>query len=87
MGSHVAQLDKRNGSVLAQTFLPGVGHPRMAYAFAFWGGDFWIFTSRGTFFASGTDVSRFTPGQPAAAVSTFGSTVVGAGVSTCAPAE
>lgn len=86
-GSHVAQLDKGNARVLAQTFLPTVGHPRMAYAFAFWGGDFWIFTSRGNFIRQGTDVTRFTPGQPAVAVTTFPSTVVGAGVSTCAPAE
>lgn len=86
-GSHVAQLDKGTAQVLAQSFLPTVGLPRMAFAFAFWGGDFWIFTSRGPFAGAGSDVTRFTPGQPAALVTSLPSTIVGAGVSTCAPAE
>ena len=55
-----------------------------ALAFAFWGGDFWIFTSPG----GSTTVTKYDPlTQGETAVTTLGSTIVGAGVSTCAPAK
>ena len=80
-GSHLTELNKATGGALAQTDLP-VGDISDAFAFAFWGGDFWIFTSGG----GPTDVSRFRPADGTTTTpTTHPSTIVGAGVSTCAP--
>lgn len=80
-GSHLTELNKATGGVLAQTDLP-VGDVNDAFAFAFWGGDFWIFTGAG----GPTDVSRFRPADGTTTTpTTHPSTIVGAGVSTCAP--
>ena len=80
-GSHLTELSKATGGVLAQTDLP-VGGINDAFAFAFWGGDFWIFTGAG----GPTDVSRFRPTDGTTTTpTTHPSTIVGAGVSTCAP--
>jgi len=80
-GSHLTELNKATGGVLAQTDLP-VGNDNDAFAFAFWGGDFWIFTGAG----GPTTVSRFRPSDgTTTAPTTHPSTIVGAGVSTCAP--
>jgi len=80
-GSHLTELNKATGQVVAQTNLP-IGDRNDAFAFAFWGGDFWIFTSSG-----GTSiVSRFRPADGTTTMPTkHPSTIVGAGVSTCAP--
>jgi hypothetical protein len=55
-----------------------------AWAFAFWGGDFWLFTSdnRPT-----SEVHRYRPstGQLELMIPDVGYEIVGAGVSTCAP--
>lgn len=84
-GARIAEIDKRTAAVVAQSVVP-VGRPNDAFAFAFWGGDFWIFTSEGG--GVGTEVSRHrladgTTTQP----TTHPETVVGAGVSTCAPQQ
>jgi hypothetical protein len=51
-----------------------------ALAFAYWGGDFYIFTSDG----GSTTVTRYDPGDgDVQVVATLSRTVVGAGVSTC----
>ena len=54
-----------------------------AWAFAYWGGDFYVFTS----FGSGSRVTRFnTTTKAIATVANFTTgQIVGAGVSTCAP--
>jgi hypothetical protein len=82
-GSHVSQIDKASGHVLGDDQLV-VGQPSDAFAFAFWGGSFWIFTSPG-------GVSQVTSFDPASKnetpVTTLPSTIVGAGVSTCAPSQ
>ena len=53
-----------------------------ALAFAFWGGDFWIFTSPN----SQTNVTRYDPvAKTETQVTTINAQIVGAGVSTCAP--
>ncbi|MCA9589608.1 MAG: hypothetical protein KC657_30085 [Myxococcales bacterium] len=81
-GSRIAELDKRTGAVVAQSAVP-IGRANDAFAFAFWGGDFWIFTSGG---ALGTEVSRYRPSDGTTTTpTTHPQTVVGAGVSTCAP--
>ena len=80
-GSHLTELNKASGGVLAQTNLP-VGDVNDAFAFAFWGGDFWIFTGTG----GPSDVNRFRPTDGTTTTpTTHPSTIVGAGVSTCAP--
>ena len=80
-GSHVSELDKTTGHVIAQTNI-GVASQNEAFAFAFYGGDFWIFSGlRGA-----TNVNRFRPADGTLSVQTkHPSTIVGAGVSTCAP--
>jgi hypothetical protein len=79
--SHLTELNKNTGQIIAQTNLP-IGQANNAFAFAFWGGDFWIFTSPG----GETDVNRFRPTDGTTTTpTTHPSTIVGAGVSTCAP--
>jgi hypothetical protein len=80
-GSHLSELSKATGQIVAQTNLP-IGEENDAFAFAYWGGDFWIFTGSG----GTTDVSRFRPSDGTTTMPTkHPSTIVGAGVSTCAP--
>ena len=80
-GSHLSELSKTTGAIIAQTNLP-VADAQSAFAFAFWGGDFWIFTSTG----GASDVNRYRPLDGTTTTpTTHPSTIVGAGVSTCAP--
>jgi hypothetical protein len=81
IGSNIDELDKTNASVIADHPLQ-VGSPDDAYAFAFWGGDFWVFTSPG----GPTTVTRYDPTSGTeTTATTYAGTIVGAGVSTCAP--
>src|SRR5580698_8163339 len=81
--SAIGQIDKATGQVTAQTVLRGNAQG-MAWAFAFWGGDFYTFTAPG----GGTIVNRFSPADgTVVTVATRADFVVGAGVSTCAPAR
>jgi hypothetical protein len=83
--ARVVQFDKATGAAIKTYMEPTLGGTNTAYAFAHWGGDYWVFLQRNaetstTVYqvhgADGTIVSM-TPGP--------GHTVVGAGVSTCAP--
>jgi hypothetical protein len=60
------------------------GTPR-AWAFAFWGGDFWVFLMKGT--ETSTTIYQYdaATGTPKGSKAAPGRTIVGAGVSTCAP--
>jgi hypothetical protein len=81
----VAQLDKGSGVDLTTYPLSTLlGHPA-AWAFAHWGGDFWVFLERDT--DSSTNVYRVngSTGAVSTAKSSIGRVIVGAGVSTCAP--
>jgi hypothetical protein len=83
--SAVTEVDRSSGAPLAPKKLDGLGDIG-AFAFAFWGGKFWIFTATGT----GSDRSKLTlyshaDGTSSLALPDVGFTVVGAGVSTCAP--
>jgi hypothetical protein len=83
-GSHIIEVDKTTVTI-AQDYPLQVGSPLDAYAFAFWGGSFWVFTSPGGPGAPST-VTQFTPTTGAEAnVALMPQTIVGAGVSTCAP--
>ncbi len=79
-GSFIAEIDKTTAKVLGADPL---GFDRgNAWAFAFWGGDFWVFTAP-------NDVQTTVKYDPVTKTSTvvahYGSPIVGAGVSTCAP--
>lgn len=78
--SYVAELDKSTGKVLAQDTLTTVERGT-GWAFAFWGGDFWLFTT-----PNEQTTVRYDPTTKVATpVAHYAAAIVGAGVSTCAP--
>ena len=84
--ARVVQFDKTNGS-LARTFnIASLASADAGYAFAFWGGDFWIFLIRVNVDTE-TKVYQIDgmTGAIKGTTSSGGRTIVGAGVSTCAP--
>jgi hypothetical protein len=84
-GSHIVEVDRLTGQIVADSPLQ-VGSPEDAYAFGFWGGVFWVFTSDSPGPAGISQVTRFDPqtGQETNPT-TMPEVIVGAGVSTCAP--
>jgi len=80
-GGAIVRIDKTTAEILETTPL-SVGTTSSALAFAYWGGDFYIFTSpKGT---PTTTITRYRPSdQSVAVVGTLAKTVVGAGVTTC----
>ena len=82
-GSHVAEIDKTTGALLSDNVL-NVGVSNSSFAFAFWGGDFYLFTDNGM--GGPTVVTQYNPNDGSLAqVASLGMNVVGVGVSTCAP--
>ena len=81
----VAEIDKTNGHILSQAPQPTVDIGS-AWAFAFWGGDFWLFTCPNM---ASSQVDQYRPSTQATTtvVTNVGFEIVGAGVSTCAPVE
>jgi hypothetical protein len=85
----VRQIDKANGNTLREFDVSAIAtapRPRAgAWAFAFWGARYYIFLQDQS--ESETTISRLTPDTSAVEVVNdhTGYTVVGAGVSTCAP--
>ena len=81
----VVKFDKTNGSLATSYPLPTLAGTMTGYAFAHWGGDYWVFllkngeTSTTVYQVSGM-TGMITSTTPAP-----GRTIVGAGVSTCAP--
>ncbi len=91
--SAIGRIDKTNGLMTGEVVLDGVGQG-CAWAFAFWGGDFYTFTApppTGTCSATSpppTVVTRMRPADGTVVpIATFGAEIVGAGVSTCAPQQ
>jgi hypothetical protein len=77
-----AELDPERGSVLSTTPLPVTAG--LAWAFAFWGGDFYLFTAP----SGPSRVDRYRPADGSTTfVANVPSVIVGAGVSICAPLE
>lgn len=80
----VAEIDKTTAHIKSQvpqnpvTVPPGPTN----FAFAFWGGSFYLFAGPGT----RTDIYQYTPSGPTTTlVKSVPQVIVGAGVSTCAP--
>jgi hypothetical protein len=82
----IAQIDKTDADLISLTPLPGVTIGS-AWAFAFWGGDFYLFTA--PLNAANSRIDRWRPGMTTVepVLEDAGLVVVGAGVSTCAPTE
>jgi len=80
----IGEFDKARAVILAETPLPGVVQGN-AWAFAFWGGDFYVFTSPD---GVASTVWRYRPSDGSLTnIATLDDLIVGAGVSTCAPEQ
>jgi hypothetical protein len=85
-GSAIVQIDKATAQVTGSSPLPGVTQGN-GWAFGFWGGDFYTFTSPTGQYSL---VTRFRPSDGSitnVAQTAPGEVIVGAGVSTCAPQQ
>ncbi|MFO0593922.1 MAG: hypothetical protein U0228_01425 [Myxococcaceae bacterium] len=81
----VAQLDKTNGMPIAHFDAQALtGNPR-AWAFAFWGGDFYLFLERDVDLSTQVWKMSGRDGTVTRVLQNTGRHLVGAGVSTCAP--
>jgi len=88
-GTFIAQIDPTTGKVIAADPVPGIVQGE-GWAFGFWGDEFYTFTTPGTSSSNPADsmtvVHRFNPmTKTVTKVATSSDTIVGAGVSTCAP--
>ncbi len=83
----IARLDKNTGAVGQRWDLEPLSGSVTAWAFAQWGGKFYMFVSTEGFLESASAVRVFDPatGTESVAVADSPYRVVGAGVSTCAP--
>jgi hypothetical protein len=81
----VAQIAKNSGAESNVFPLQAISGTPLAWAFAHWGGDFWIFLKRSG--DPSTKVHHLRPAikQLTTPLPNTGRTIVGAGVSTCAP--
>ena len=80
----LAQIDQQTAKVVGEDTLPNLGSGQQALAYAFWGGDFWIFTAPG----NTTNVTKYDPvAKTLTKMTTLNAQIVGAGVSTCAPQQ
>ncbi|MDB4935352.1 MAG: hypothetical protein JWP87_2324 [Labilithrix sp.] len=81
----LAEIDKATGATSGDASLNGVNTGN-AWAFSFWGGDFWFYTSQGLQPSTVTRKQTSTNGSLSTAKNDVGGfRIVGAGVSTCAP--
>jgi hypothetical protein len=83
----LALVDKATGELSKPVELPNVETP-MAFAFSFWGGDFFFYTAKSNEPEDTTNVSRYRPSDGSIDnkyMTSIGFHIVGAGVSTCAP--
>jgi hypothetical protein len=85
--SHLAEIDKATAEIKSDVLVNLNQSIIVSWAFAFWGGDFYFFTSEEP---GSSVVHRCTPGgskKPPQVLQIDNLTIVGAGVSTCAPSE
>jgi hypothetical protein len=81
----VEQIDKTSGLATKTYPLASLAGNPMAWAFAFWGGDFWVFLQRDTDAATSVYQIDGMTGSIKSTTPTNTRVIVGAGVSTCAP--
>lgn len=81
----VAEINRSSSDIISQAPQTSL-NIGVAWAFAFWGGDFYLFTAPT---GVSSQVDRYSPatGQTTTLVPDVGFEIVGAGVSTCAPVE
>lgn len=80
----VSEIDKQNAKIKSQAPQTAINYAPDSsnFAFAFWGGDFYLFVGPGT----STDVFHYQPANKTTTkVKSVSYEIVGAGVSTCAP--
>ncbi|MBX3191429.1 MAG: hypothetical protein KF819_30825 [Labilithrix sp.] len=88
--AQIAEISKGTGDIISSKELPGVS-AGTAWAFSFYGGDFYIYTNPPNeglpMDDKGSNVTRYRPSDETIEVvkSNIGFKIVGAGVSTCAP--
>src|SRR5262249_6533287 len=81
----LAEIDKTKGATSSNKSLDGVSTGN-AWAFSFWGGDFWFYTSDGVNPSRVTQLKTSGSGELTVSKTDVGGfKIVGAGVSTCAP--
>jgi hypothetical protein len=83
----VARLNRATGAVEEPRSIHGLETPQ-AWAFSFWGGDFYLYTAPSALTGRSSNVTRYRPSDGSvdlAYMSQIGFRIVGAGVSTCAP--
>ncbi len=85
--SFVAELSKVDGGIVQRWDLPPLGGTVRAWAFAHWGGKFYIFVTVREGDGNNSQVLRLDPdsGQTDTILEDLPYIIVGAGVSTCAP--
>jgi hypothetical protein len=81
----VEKLDKTSGAPLQTFNLSSLTGAPSAWAFAFWGGDFWVFLAKDLDFSTTVYQIDGTNGTIKGMTPTGSRLIVGAGVSTCAP--
>jgi hypothetical protein len=81
----IAQIDKMSGSVTQTYTMSSLAGNPADWAFAFWGGDFWIFLMKGAETSTTVYQVDGMTGAVKGSTPTSAREIVGAGVSTCAP--
>jgi hypothetical protein len=81
----VAKINKSSGAEEVVYPLSSLQGDPAAWAFAFWGGDFWVFLQRQTDTSTTVYQVSGADGSMTVALPNTGRHIVGAGVSTCAP--
>lgn len=84
-GASIAPLDKVTGAVGAKFQLGSLAGDPTAWAFAFHGGSFWVFLKRGSDTQTTVHQVNAMTGAIVGSTPATGRSIVGAGVSTCAP--
>lgn len=81
----VEQIDKNSGAPVKTYMLNQLSGDPLAWAFAFYGGNFYVFLQRSTDLATVVYEVNGTTGAIQTSTNTNTRSIVGAGVSTCAP--
>jgi len=81
----IDKINKTSGSALTTYQLPTLAGMPMAWAFAFWGGDYWVFLMKDSETSTTVYQVDGSNGNIKGSTPTGSRVIVGAGVSTCAP--